>query len=364
LDEELGVAPSADLLRLQREVRSARHGKPAPDRPASPAVMTPAIVSPAIVTPPVGTPPLRRALQPQDRFVGRVAELTVLFEPDPPPVVHVVGPVGAGKSAFLAELSRHAPGRIGVGHGPSSVGVLRLDWLRAALVDLGAGPELLAVLDAGSDRPLRRDELERIAATFDGPEPVFLAVDDAGDLDAASVAELAWLSRHCPNLRIVLTYWYPSQITGRPVSALGSPVVLRLNPLSPAELEPLGELVSERSGGIPALVAAAQRPDEIARSMAMQIARLRTRWMSETAWEVLRLCAVLGPLNATDLALLTHRSSAEMLSCIDMLVHAHLLSEDMTGYVRHRSSLVRDAVAEQVSSAYSLHLREQLASAS
>ena len=53
-----------------------------------------------------------------------------------------------------------------------------------------------------------------------------------------------------------------------------------------------------------------------------------------------------------------------MLSCIDMLVHAHLLSEDMTGYVRHRSSLVRDAVAEQVSSAYSLHLREQLASAS
>jgi hypothetical protein len=47
-----------------------------------------------------------------------------------------------------------------------------------------------------------------------------------------------------------------------------------------------------------------------------------------------------------------------------MLVHAHLLSEDMTGRVRHRSTLVREAVAEQVSSASSLHLREQLAAAS
>jgi len=351
LDEELGVAPSADLVRLQREVLTARHSTPVPARP-----------EPA--TPPPTVSPPRRVGCAQEQFLGRVAELGVLLDADPPAVVHVVGPVGAGKSAFLAELGRHAPGRVGIGHAPSSVGVLRLDWLRTALVDLGAAPEALAVVE-GSDRALRREELELIGATFDRPDLVFLAVDDAVDLDAASVAELAWLSRNCPNLRIVLTYCYPSQITGRPVSALGSPVVLRLNPLTAPELEQLAdETVSDRSGGIPALVAAAQRPDEIARSMAMQIARLRTRWMSETAWEVLRLCAVLGPLNATDLMQLTHRSSAEMLTCIDMLVHAHLLSEDMTGYVRHRSSLVRDAVAEQVSSASSLHLREQLAAAS
>jgi DNA-binding SARP family transcriptional activator len=356
LDEELAVAPSADLVRLQRDIMAARHVSSAPSAPAEP-VRT--VTAPVVAAPPRRTP-VRR-----ERFLGRAAELRVLIEPESPPVVHVVGPVGAGKSAFLAELDRNAPGRVGIGHGPSSVGLLRLDWLRAALTDLGATPEVLAVADSGAERPLRREELELIATTFDRPELVFLAVDDAGELDAASVAELAWLSRNCRNLRIVLTYCYPSQITGRPVAGLGTPVVLRLNPLTAAELEPLGDAtVAERSGGIPALVAAAQRPDAIARSVAMQIARLRTRWMTETAWEVLRLTAVLGALNASDLALLTRRSPAEMLGCIDSLVHAHLLSEDMTGYVRHRSSLVRDAVAEQVSSASSLHLREQLAAVS
>ena len=348
LDEELGVAPSASLVQLQREILTARHTAPEP-------------VAPVRAVP----PPLRRAPALRERFLGRAAELRVLIDPDAPPVVHVVGPVGAGKSAFLAELDRNAPGRVGIGHGPSSVGVLRLDWLRAVLTDLDASPEALAVADSGSERPLRREELQLVAAAFDRPEAVFLAIDDAGDLDAAGVAELAWLSRQCPNLHIVLTYCYPSQIVGRPVSGLGTPVVLRLNPLTPADLEPLGDAtVFDRSGGIPALVRAADRPDAIARSVAMQIARLRTRWMNETAWEVLRLTAVLGPLNAGDLALLTRRSSAEMLGCIDMLVHAHLLSEDMTGRVRHRSTLVREAVAEQVSSASSLHLREQLAAAS
>jgi hypothetical protein len=359
LDEELAVAPSADLVRLQRDIMAARHVACAPVAPAR-AAATPAVVtSPTVVMSP------RRSPATRERFLGRVAELRVLLEPDSPPVVHVVGPVGAGKSAFLAALTRNAPDRAGIGHGSSSVGLLRLDWLRAALGDLSAAPDAVAAADAGAERPLRRDELNRIATTFDRPQPVFLAVDDAGDLDATSVAELAWLSHHCPNLRIVLTYCYPSQITGRPVAGLGTPVVLRLNPLTAAELEPLGDpTLVERTGGIPALVAAAQRPDTIARSVAMQIARLRTRWMSGTAWEVLRLTAVLGSLNAADLGVLTRRSPDEMLACIDMLVHAHLLTEDLTGYVRHRSTLIRDAVAEQVSSASSLHLREQLAAAS
>jgi hypothetical protein len=162
----------------------------------------------------------------------------------------------------------------------------------------------------------------------------------------------------------VLTYTYPSQITGRPVAGLGTPAVLRLHPLTAAELAPLGDdTVLHRTGGIPALVAVVHRPYEIALSVAMQIARLRTRWMSAAAWEVLRLCAALGPLRANELALLTGQSKAEVLACIDRLLHAHLLSEDEDGHVRHSSTLIRDAVAEQVSSASSLHLREQLAAA-
>ena len=352
LDEELGIAPSADLTRLKSEILSSRHLAPVPAPTPTPT--------------PVPVAPRRSVVVHRERFLGRIAELSVLFEPDPPRVVHVVGPIGAGKSAYLAELSRNAPGRVGIGHGAASVGVLRLEWLRTALLDLDASPEALAVVGSGSDNPLRREELELVATAFDSDEIVFLVVDDAGDLDAASVAELAWLSRHCSNLRIVVTYCYPSQISGRPLSGLGTPLVLRLNPLTETELTPLGDTrVIERSGGIPALVAATHRPDEIARAMAMQVARLRTRWMSETAWEVLRLTAVLGELAPAELVLLTDRPSAEMLTCIDRLVHAHLLSEDdLTGKVRHRSSLVRDAVAEQVSGASSRHLRDLLASAS
>ena len=358
LDDELGVAPSAELVRLQRSVLDSRGPASAPPVPVARPVVPPVplpVVAPLTIVPPE---------PPRERFLGRVTELRVLVEPDPPAVVHIVGPAGSGKSAFLAELERHQPGRVGIGHGASSVGVLRHAWLSTALADLGAAPEVLAVVDrAGSEEPLRRSELELIGTAFAGPEPVFVAVDDAADLDAASVAELSWLSRHCPSLRIVLTYCYPSQIADRPLSGLGTPVVLRLEPLQAEDLTALGDEVLERTGGIPALVAVAQRPAEVTQAVAMQIARQRTRWMPEPAWEILRLCAILGDLGPAELSTLTGYSLPELLGCVDRLVHAHLLSEDAAGLVRHRSTLVRAAVAEQVSGASSRHLREQLAAA-
>lgn len=365
LDEELGVAPSAELVKLRHAVLAGRHSPPVPPvaEPAPPVpVAEPAPTAGAVIgadaDPPAGGP--------RERFLGRAAELRLLLEPDQPRVVHIVGPAGAGKTAFLEELGRHAIGRIGIGHGGSAVGVHRLDWLRAALAQLGAAPEVLAVVDsAAPGQPMRRDQLELVGGTFAGAAPIFVAVDDAADLDAASVAELAWLGRHCPALRIVLTYCYPSEIAGRPLAGLGTPVVLRLAALTAEELEPLRDsTVVVRTGGIPALVAAAHRPPEITFAIAMQLARRRTRWMPDTAWDVLRLCAVLGRLGAADLATLTGRPVPDMLSCVDHLLHAHLLSEGADGRVEHRSSLIRDAIAEQVSTASLLHLREQLAAAS
>ncbi|MEU7903566.1 BTAD domain-containing putative transcriptional regulator [Actinoplanes sp. NPDC049118] len=346
LEEELGLPPSAELIRLQSAALA--HRLPVP------ATAAPALAGPDAAGPAAGAGP---------GFLGRHHQLEVLFEPAAPPVVHVVGPVGAGKSAFLAELARRAPGRVGIGHAGSAV--CRLAWLRAVLIDLGAGPEALAAVDgARIDQPLGTSELELIGTAFHGPERVFLAVDDAADLDSASVAELAWLSRHCPRLRIVLTYRYPSQVIDRPLAALNATTVLRLGPLSADELSALGDdRVVMRSGGIPALVAVATRPQEIACAVAMQIARQRTRWMHRPAWEVLRLCAVLGPLSPADLAPLTGRPVQEVLTSIDELVHAHLLSDVPDGTVRHRSSLIRDAIREQVSEASSAHLREQLTAA-
>ena len=344
LSDELGVTPSADLLRLHREIRADRLPEPSAPRSLSRAP---------------GRPQARVA----ERFYGRNSQLRVLVESDPPKVVHIVGPHGAGKSEFLVEMARHLVGRVGIGYAGMSVGVHRLAWLRTALMQLGVEPELLEMVDgAAADTPLRLSDVELIGLALAGPDPVFLAVDDAADLDKASVAELAWLSRRCPNLHLVLTYSYPSQISSKPLAGLGTAAVLRLEPLSAKELEPLGDAtLLDRTGGIPALVAAAHRPHEIATGVAMQTARHRTRWMPEPAWDVLRYCAVLGPLSAADLAVLTGFPAADVLASIDHLMHAHLLSEDTNGLVGHRSSLIRDAVADQVSDASSRHLRDRLA---
>lgn len=351
LDSELGVAPSAELAQIKRAVLASRSVEiplPAPQPVTAPV---PVPVSPVV---------------PTERFLGRVAEIRLMLEPETPPVVHIVGPSGSGKSAFLAELGRHAPGRIGIGAAGPAVGVLRLSWLRNALTGLEAKPEAIeAVERALPGQPLDQAALELIATTFDRPEQVYLAVDDARDLDAASVAELAWLSRHCPALRLVLAYDYPSQITGRPLAGLGTPVVLRLTPLTAEELEPLGDPgLRDLTGGIPALVAVARRPHEVASAVAMQIARRRTEWMPPLAWEVLRVTAVLGDLGATELAALTGQPVTDVLAAVDALVHACLLREGPNGQVGHASTLVRTAVGAQVSAATSLYLRKQLTAAS
>jgi DNA-binding SARP family transcriptional activator len=357
LDSELGVAPSAELAQIKRAVLASRSVEPTPTPLPLPLPL------PLPVSVPVKTPV---PLVTSERFLGRTAEIRLLLEPETPAVVHIVGPSGAGKSAFLAELGRHAPGRIGIGDAGPAVGVLRLNWLRGVLTDLDAESEAIEAVDrAVPDQPLGQAALEMVAATFDRPEPVYLAVDDARDLDAASVAELAWLSRHCPALRVVLTYDYPSQITGRPLAGLGSPVVMRLSPLTAEELEPLGDPgLAELTGGIPALVAVARRPPEVAGAVAMQIARRRTEWMPPLAWEVLRVTAVLGDLGAAELATLTGHPVLDVLTSVDALVHARLLREGGNGQVGHASSLVRDAVAAQVSGATALYLRKQLAAAS
>ncbi|HWG99815.1 MAG TPA: AAA family ATPase [Pilimelia sp.] len=297
-------------------------------------------------------------------FLGRHVELDLLLGAQPVPVVHVVGPTGAGKSALLAELARRAPGRVGVGAAAAAPGPLRLTWLRTALDALGADDTARAGPDAATahGRPLTLEELERVAAALDRRVPVVLAVDDAGDLDEVSAAELAWLGRRCPTLCLALSYRYPSEITDRPVAALGAGVVLRLPPLTEQELADCGIAdAAERTGGIPALVAALHRPPAVAASVAMHVARVRSRWMPQPAWEILRVTAALGSLRVGELAALTGRTLAEVLACVDQLVHAHLVTEGPGGHVRHRAGLIREAVAEQVSTAHGMHLRERLA---
>jgi DNA-binding SARP family transcriptional activator len=376
LNEELGVAPAVQTTQLRQAVLTSRRpagGHPGEDLAASrgaephPVADTRPTADAARPIAAAGTPAayaLDTARNSAAVFVGRQQELELLMDRVPAPVVHLVGPPGAGKSALLTELRRRAPGRVGIGHCAGTTGALRLTWLRTALAQVDAGSSSLTVVDQAmaEQRPLSLEDLEVLAAALDRPEPVILAVDDASDLDDISVAELAWLGRRCASLSVVLTYCYPSVVNGRPIAALGTPIVLRLAPLADEDVKELGDPdMGERTGGIPALVGAAHRTPAVTAAVAMQIARSRTRWMPEAGWEVLRLSAALGPLRAGELAALTGRPLTEILVCVDQLIHAHLLSEGPDGQVQHRSGLIRAAVAEQVSSASGIHLREQLA---
>jgi hypothetical protein len=283
-------------------------------------------------------------------FVGRVAEVAVLA--DGPGVVHVVGPAGAGKSALLARLREQAPERVGLGRGPGPGGALRLGWLRTALHQLDRPADQILDAAMGERRSLSPTELDAIAGRLRG---CVIAVDDAEHLDADSVSELRWLRERGP--RVVVSYRYPSAIADRPLHALDADLVLRLDPLDERDL-PVEVLAA--SGGIPALIVPRHHDPALAQAVAMHLARQRTRWMPPAAWEVLRLTAALGTLRVEQIAATGGLELDEVLAAVDRLVHAHLLVEGPGGSVRHRSDLIRSAVAAQVSAAHGHHLRERL----
>ncbi|MET7423213.1 BTAD domain-containing putative transcriptional regulator [Dactylosporangium sp. NPDC005555] len=293
--------------------------------------------------------PAAEGHEPRDGFVGREAELALLA--GGPGVVHVVGPAGAGKSAVLARLRDEQPARVGLGRGPGPGGALRLGWLRTVLHQLGQPDDRALDAAMGERRTLRPAELDMIAAGLGG---CVIAVDDAEHLDADSVSELRWLRERGP--RVVVSYRYPSAIVDRPLHALDADLVLRLGPLGDGDL-PVDVLAA--SGGIPALVSPGSGQGE---QVAMHLARQRTRWMPPAAWEVLRLTAALGTLRVEQLAAAGGLELDEVLGAVDRLVHAHLLVEGPGGSVRHRSDLVRSAVAAQISAAHGHHLRERLTS--
>jgi DNA-binding SARP family transcriptional activator len=291
-------------------------------------------------------------VQADAHFYGRTREIALVLS-GTARVIHLIGPIGAGKSALLAALARRTPGRVGVGTAiDTGGGALRLSWLRSALLQLGVASTTTVERAMSQQRPLLHDELEAVAAAL--PEGTVIGVDGAEKLDDDSVTELSWLVQHCPQATVVLAYRYPSAIVGSPVATIEADLVLRLAPLS---VDELGDpALVALTGGIPGLVGAVEGP--AADAVAMHLARVRTRWMPPLAWELLRLTATLDGLDADRLAELTHAPLTDVLECVDHLRHAHLVREE-GGYIQHSSTLVRDAVAEQVSEAHHEHLRSR-----
>ncbi|HYN94407.1 MAG TPA: ATP-binding protein, partial [Pilimelia sp.] len=296
-------------------------------------------------------------------FVGRRAEIEMLLGAPLVPLVHLVGPAGAGKSALLAELGRRAPGRVAVG---SALGAaeLRLSWLHSALVQLDIrGPAALAVDQAmAAGRSLTPAELNGLAEAITERGPVLLGVDDAAALDERSVAELGFLVRHGRGaVCLTVALRCDAHLRDLPVAGLHDAVVLHLRRLTPAEVRGGADQdAAEGCGGIPALLAALHRPRPVAMATAVHLVGLRTRGLPAAAARILRTCATLGPLRIDQVAGLIELPVAEVLRCTDELLHAELLDEVPGGRIRHSSELVRAALAEQVSGAHTNYLRQRL----
>jgi DNA-binding SARP family transcriptional activator len=320
LGDELHITPSPQTGRLRLDLLRAREAIPS---------------GPALPPQPADT----------ERFFGRTREIALMLRAGVR-VVHLTGPVGAGKTALLATLARRAPGTVGVGTAHDSSDALRLTWLRSALLQLGVVPILdggrspvggglsrpaeighRLSFEAAGRRALTTDELAELAAAL--PEPALIGVDRADWLDQASVTELAWLSEHCPQLTIVLAYRSAASIAGTPAATLAPDVVLRLAPLSVDELGDPAFL--SRTGGIPALVALEEFPVRAPTSAAVDLARARTRAMPPLAWEILEHAATADRVALPE----------EWRACADELVRAHLLLDDGDGHVRHSSTLIR-----------------------
>jgi hypothetical protein len=303
LGDELRMGPSPQTSRLRLELLRAHEAVPVTDPPS---------------------------VDDSAHFFGRTREIALILNASAR-VVHLTGPVGSGKSALLAALTRRAPGRVGVGTALGAPETLRLTFLRSVLLQLGVSTSSVDAAMA-AQRRLSPAELAAVAALL--PEPSLIGVDGAEKLDSWSVSELAWLRDNCPQATIVLAYRSPSSIVDRPVSALAADLIVRLAPLSVDELgDP--ELYS-RTGGIPALVADWD---------AIHLAQQRMRSMPPVAGDILRLLAEDGPVAARDLAVRLDEPIEEVLAD---LLHVQLVVEDGPGRVRHSSTVIRDIFRDEV----------------
>ena len=303
LGDELRMGPSPQTSRLRLELLRAHEAVPVTDPPS---------------------------VDDSAHFFGRTREIALILNASAR-VVHLTGPVGSGKSALLAALTRRAPGRVGVGTALGAPETLRLTFLRSVLLQLGVETSTVDSAMA-AQRLLSVAELFDIASLL--PEPSLIGVDGAEKLDARSVSELGWLRDNCPQATIVLAYRSPSSIVDRPAAALPADLVVRLAPLSVDELgDP--ELYA-RTGGIPALVADWD---------AVHLAQQRMRSMPPVAGDILRLLAEDGTVAVGELAARLDEPVEEVLA---ELLHVQLVVEDGPGHVRHSSTVIRDIFRDEV----------------
>jgi len=306
-------------------------------------------------------------------LIGRSAELAEIEEAirralaGTPSLVLIEGEVGVGKSRLLAEAERRFP----------SVLVGRSRCLELER-DLSYVPLAMALRDAFGGAPDDLDELpalrnilpelqlanpafeprvsglESVVELIRRHAPLVLVIDDMHWADRATVAAIGYLKRRCQGVPFAFVGTARSNELSPELSLrrLEPTLRIQLEPLQPAELEPLGiPDLYEKTGGYPSFVVAALSlgstkglPSDLAETI---IARCRSE--GPFAYRILAAASVLGaPFAPEVLAAMLDDDPGRVTEELERLWDRRLVQMDGPGFM-FRYELVREVLCRSMS---------------
>ena len=319
------------------------------------------------------------------RLLGRTSELDALERAvrraldGSCALLMIEGEAGLGKTRLLDELAISLVG-VRVGRATCSDLERHLPYVPLAAALRGALPE--TELDAQRLPALRQilpeltlgelphefaevDALEALVALIAGHAPLVLLLDDLQSADSSTLAALGYLRHRCAGIPVALVLAVATEQApaDHPVRRLQPDTLLRLEPLTPAELAPLGiPDLHESTGGNPRFVTEAiargSRPELSATLVEALLSQCRAE--GAQAYRVLVAASVLEqPFDPEPLAALLRADVAELAEELERLCERRILRIDGARF-RFRYELVRGVLLASLSPARQRLLRERL----
>jgi DNA-binding SARP family transcriptional activator len=309
------------------------------------------------------------------RLLGRESELELLTDGirrglDDAVFIHVHGEAGLGKSRLLDELERRLDGVL-IGRASCAELEQHLPYvpiaaaMRQAFADLAPDVQRLPALglvfpELAFDTPGRRfgeiEVLEALVALVADRGPVVLVLDDLHWADTSTLAALAYLRRRASGrgVALVTAALPPTPSYEDQLRRLAPDTIVRLEPLTAAELAPLGMPdLHEATDGHPHAVAdavAGGGPASPSGTLAEALLR-QCRAEGPEAYRILAAASVLEqPFDPEPLAELLDTDPTALTEELDRLCERRILRVEGLRF-RFRYDLVRQVLRETVSPA-------------
>jgi DNA-binding SARP family transcriptional activator len=365
IDGELGLEPAAQTRALQSAILRQEDVR-------------------ALIPRPIERP-RRDAGERSVRLLGRAGELGALERAARQALggsfalLLIEGEAGLGKTRLLDELATSLAG-VRAGRASCSELERHLPYvpLAAALRDALTRAELTAPHRAAlrkivpeltaADPPAEVAEIEVLEALVDvlaEYAPLVLLVDDLQWADRAMVTALSYLQRRGAAIpaALVATIRTEDAPPDHFARGLRADTTVRLNPLTPAEVAPLGVPdLHESTGGNPRFLAAAVTSGSAGEFPATLAETLLARCRSEGAGSyrvILAAAALQQPFDPEPLAALLRADVAELTEELERLCERRILRVDGPRF-RFRHSLVREVLVASLSPARRRLLQQRL----